>query len=178
MPRRHSPSFVIYAVVTVMMSGCASDKVVGPAKTVGTSVSQFQASLTKLQSTVNAYRDAQQIIVDGNVAKRDQAVNDVQVLETKWELLEADGATKMFAALQAQSGKQLTALLNPPAAQPKLVRAVMPADKLGGVAATISKIATAPDEEADIENLVKYGTAVYSQLHKNPDQTGAAAAPQ
>jgi len=160
-----------FAVTGLLLSGCATDRVVAPAKAVAPVVSGMQADLSRFDTEVKTLQSGEASLTASNNLVRDLAAASTRQTETAWQVAESSGTTEAFKVLQDQANAEVAALLVPSVQPASAPSATMPLDKLGSVSTTLNQLSKTPNAKAELQSLIQFGTQV------NQDLSTAKSAP-
>ncbi len=162
-------------LLVVLVSGCASDRVVQPAQTIDKSITAFQTQLSSFQTAVRALQSGEQGLIAANNVQRDHSLTATRRLQIAQDVSGAGSPTEAFKILQTQANAEVAALTAAPvsAATPGAVS--LPVDQVGNVAKAVAALAKAPGTKADLEYLGNFAGSVNKDLSAPKQATPAAS---
>lgn len=155
---------VSLVVALCLLTGCASSRVVEPAKSIARSVAAFQADLSNFQKATQQLQEGQATLATGNETIRKSSARALDQLQTAQALAEAATFDAMLKILQTQANTHLDALISPPAPEAALPFASLPIEQLGIATKTVQKIAKPPSKREELQFLADFAKATNADL--------------
>jgi hypothetical protein len=156
--------FFSFAVASLLLSACATDRVAEPAKIAAQVVSGMQADLSRFDTEVKTLQSGESSLTAGNNLVRDLAVASTRQTQTAWQLAQSPSTTEAFKLLQDQANAEVAALLAPSSQATSATSATLPLEKLGSVSSALNQLSKPPNAKADLESLITFGTQVNKDL--------------
>jgi hypothetical protein len=155
---------IAVAMATILLTGCAADRIAQPSKVIGEDIASFQGSLSTFQDDFRAGLGDQQAIIDGTEARRAAAIGATRAVQVEWDVMSATTAADVFKPLQTQGQEEVGRLLSPASSSPPAPPVSFPIDKLSATAKALGELSKGRSTRGDIEFLVNYGTEVNNKL--------------
>jgi len=161
-------------LTTVLIAGCAADRVVQPAQTIQTSISVFQTQLSLFQSSVEALQSGEQSVMVANNVQRDRALAETRRLQITQDVSEAARPSEVFKALQSQAKVEVAAMTAAPVSAPKFAPVTLPVEQLASVANTVGQLTKSPGTKVEIQYLIGFVNTINKDMSAPKPATPAA----
>ncbi|HEV2473316.1 MAG TPA: hypothetical protein VGS41_11655 [Chthonomonadales bacterium] len=154
----------LFFIAAVLLSACAADRVVEPAKAVAKVVSGMQADLSQFDTQVKSLQAGEAELTSGNNLVRDLALTWTMQTQATWELAQSANTTQAFKLLQDRCNAEVAALLAGPIQTTGATSALVPLDKIGSVSSALNQLSKTAGARAGLDSLVQFGTQVNQDL--------------
>jgi outer membrane lipoprotein-sorting protein len=168
-------TIVVLTGAGLVLSACATERVVQPAKAVAQVVAGMQADLSRFDTQVKTLQSIEASLTAGNDIERDLAAASTGQIRTAWQVSQATNTTEAFKLLQQSADLEVAALFASPAPAASAVSASLPLDKLATVSSTLNQLSKPSGAKTDLQFLIKFGNQVNDDLSAAKPATAAGA---
>lgn len=155
---------IAFVATAVFCAGCASDRVVQPAKVIATEVLGLQADLARYQTQLGNLQSAEVESASANDIIAGLATGESQLKLTAWTVTQASTTMEAFSALQKEADAEIAVFVSGPNVWSRPAVPTLPLDKLTAVSTIVSEMAKDPGTKADAQSLVDFAQQVNSDL--------------